>query len=208
MNMEDFYKKLESKILNVIISLLIIVIIVLIIAHDTVKIGESDVLAFIGSIIGGIITLAGVYYTIRSSFVALELTLKKQDDLKFLETIGEKLNRLYKVKGIIFKVDRMLSNRKNGWNEKYEKDNLENIENAILEYLLPNLNPLLENASVVDWEFYNDIKKFVDDTRSYIFNLDSRDFDRLTESVDRLTKIIENHEKRLSEKFKKVSSQK
>ncbi|TYR80702.1 hypothetical protein FZC66_10045 [Priestia megaterium] len=45
-----------------------------------IRMGQADLLAFIGSILSGIITLYGVMVTIKSSFEGIRLTLEKQEE--------------------------------------------------------------------------------------------------------------------------------
>ncbi|WP_416826286.1 hypothetical protein [Ectobacillus polymachus] len=198
-------KNYSYKIRYLTFGILIVILILLIVAHNNLRLGDIDLLAFVGAIIGGLITLFGVQYSIQASFEALELSLKKQEDDKFLERIEVKLNRLYKVKDIIFTADRMLSNKKFGWNKNYEKAEVEEINRGLITYFLPQLNILLEISSSVDYEFFNEIKKFVDDTRSYFFDFSEEDFFKITNSIDQLTKKIEDHESRICNIYEEIS---
>lgn len=161
--------------------------------------------SIVGGVIAGVLTLIGVKISVVASFKGIELTIKHQETERFKETIGMKLNQLYRVKKIVYKVDHLLSNRKYGWNEHYEKQDEQEINKAILLFLLPELNPLLESAAAVDWEFYDEIRKYVDSARECLLRKDE-DFDKLTNITDELCETIEIvHEKRLSEKFKDAS---
>jgi hypothetical protein len=201
-------KKDKVTLLNWIVYLLVFLLVTIIVSWSNhVKLGDVDVLAFIGSIIGGILTLAGVYFTIQSSFNALEVTMKRQENLTFKETMGTKLTQLYKVKGIIYEVARKLENRKYGWNDDLVIEDIEKINQKIFCFLFPNLNPLLEYSSAVDYEFYEDIKNFVTEIRKFIYEMDDNACEKLKNAVDKLVDLIEIHETRLGEKFKNASHQ-
>lgn len=163
--------------------------------------------AIIGGIISGLLTLVGVSLTIKASFKGIKDTIEFQSKEGYKDRVGSKLKHLYTVKSIIYRTDRLLSNRKYGWDEKFEKVDISIINNSILEYLLPNLNNLLELSASVDWEFYEDIKSFVENARKDIYsNSKDIDFDSLTEEVDRIAIEIESkHENRLSEEFREAS---
>lgn len=161
--------------------------------------------AVLGGAISGVLTLIGVKLSIKASFNGIKETMNHQEKERVKETTGLKLNKLYRVKEIIYRAERMLSNRKKGWNENYKKDNLQDINDAILVFILPELNNLLELSASVDWEFYEDIKKFVDQLRALDYFTDSG-LDQIAEKVSELAATIElNHEKRLSEQFKEAS---
>jgi hypothetical protein len=199
-------KKIEYNISNLILYLLLFALICLIAIRNNVTIGDVDPLAFIGAIIGGIITLAGVHYTIKSSNDALILTLQIQDDAKFIESMGIKLQQLNKVKGIIYRADRLLSNRKFGWNEIYEKDDIKKIDSNFYTFFFPNLDALLEISASVDWKFYNDIKTFVDETRKYIFDMNEESIKKLYDPIEQLIEKIHKHEDRLSTRYNEISN--
>lgn len=163
--------------------------------------------AIIGGVVSGTLTLIGVRISVEGSFKGIEKTIEHQDKENFKDKIGLKLHYLYKVKSIIFQADRMLSSRSYGWNENNEKDDPKKIDDAILNFLIPKLNDLLEKSSAVDWMFYNDIKNFVEMARKYMFTFKTEDLDKLAIIVNQLTTTIENdHENRLIEEFKEISS--
>lgn len=110
--------------------------------------------AVIGGGISGILTLVGVQKSINASFKGLEKTVNHQEKERIKESMGVKLNKLYSVKKIIYELDRMLSNRKYGWNVNYVEAKPELIDRAIYDYILPRHNKLLEDASSVDWDFF------------------------------------------------------
>lgn len=163
--------------------------------------------ALIGGFASGAMTLFGVKFSLEGSFSGIELSLEHQKNEKIKETIGIKLNKLYQVKKIVFQLERMLSSRKYGWNERNEKDNLENINGAIYKFILPKLNELLEISASVDWEFYSKIKSFVESARPLLISFKDSDLNELTEIVDELTQKIETeHESRLSNIFEQAST--
>ncbi|URM31589.1 hypothetical protein LLY41_14300 [Cytobacillus firmus] len=163
--------------------------------------------AIIGGVVSGTLTLIGVKISVEGSFKGIRKTIEHQEKENFKENIGLKLNKLYSVKKVIYHLDRMLSSRSYGWNENNIKDDPKKIDEAIVKYIVPKFNELLEISSSVDWEFYNEIKVFVDKARKNIFSFEPDDLDELKGVVDKLTEVIEyEHENRLIEKFKKVSS--
>ncbi|WP_409297736.1 hypothetical protein V1498_06770 [Peribacillus sp. SCS-26] len=162
--------------------------------------------AIIGGVISGILTLVGVRKSVDASFKGIETTIMHQEKERYKETIGPKLNKLYTVKRVIYKLDRMLQCRKFGWNENHEPEDPQQIDNAIYNFILPLHNQLLEDASSVDWEFFNEIDCFVKTSRKLTLHLITEDLDELAIVVDKLTETIENvHEARLKEKFKESS---
>lgn len=162
--------------------------------------------AIIGGIISGGLTLVGVIMTIKSSYKGIEETIYHQVKERTKETIGIKLNKFYQVKNVIYTLDRMLSNRNHGWNDNLEKDDPKVINDAIAKYIIPKYNNLLEISASVDWEFYEEIKKFVEKARKLVFSFEDSDLDILTEIVESLAETIEIvHEKRLSDRFKEAS---
>ncbi|RJS62972.1 hypothetical protein [Priestia filamentosa] len=70
----------EKNIYNIIIGLLLFVLIAVVAVYKVIDIGDVDILAFLGAIIGGIITLLGVHFTIKSSFYQIQK--QKQEDEK------------------------------------------------------------------------------------------------------------------------------
>lgn len=160
--------------------------------------------AIIGGVISGTLTLLGVRMSVKASFKGLNTTIEHQENEKFKETVGLKLSKLYEVKSIIYSLDRLLDRWKYSWDVNYNKVDRGTIEVEIAEYILPKLNLILELSSSVDYEFYFEIKSFVDKTR---LNLIIREnFEDLTKVTDVLTKVIEdNHEKRLTDKYKRAS---
>lgn len=163
--------------------------------------------AIIGGLVSGSLTLIGVKLSIDASFNGIQQTINHQANETFKQTVGKKLNKLYSVKKIIYRADRLLHNRSYGWNEKHEKEDLKEIDKEILYFLLPELNHLLELSSVVDWEFFDEIKQFVDKARECMLNGSKESMEELAKVTDRLTETIEFvHEKRLSNEFKKASN--
>lgn len=162
--------------------------------------------ALLGGFVSGAMTLFGVKFSLEGSFTGIQLSLEHQKNEKIKESIGIKLNKLYQVKKIVFRLDRMLTNREYGWNEELKTDSLENINSAIYEFILPMLNDLLEISASVDWEFYSEIKNFVESARPLLNSLNNSDLDKLSGIVDELTGKIENeHESRLSNIFENAS---
>ncbi len=165
--------------------------------------------AIIGGIISGTLTLIGVKMSVKASFKGLDKTIQHQENEKFNETVGLKLSKLYEVKKIIYTLDRKLDNMEHFWDDNFEKAERGDLEHGILTFLLPKFNVLLEVSSSVDYEFYYEIKSFVDKARANIYSNDKADFESLSLITDKLTKDIEeSHEKRLSDKFKLVSDNK
>ncbi|WP_400194628.1 hypothetical protein [Lysinibacillus telephonicus] len=163
--------------------------------------------ALFGGLVSGLLTLFGVKISLKGSFEGINLTLEYQEKERIKETTGQKLNRLYKVKKIIYHLDRLLSRRKDSLGDNWEKVDSEEIDTEIRKYITPEFNNLLELSASVDWEFYDEIKKFVKQTRPLIYAFDSTSLDKLTDIVDNLTTTIEvKHEERLAEQFKKASN--
>lgn len=163
--------------------------------------------ALIGGLVSGLLTLIGVKLTLKGSFDGIDKTLQYQEKERTKETVGTKLNKLYKVKKIVYKLDRMLDHRKKGKNERYENDAPETIDKAIRDFIFPEFNNLLELAASVDWEFFEEINTFVDASRKLFYTFKPSDMDAVADLADTLTLTIEeNHEKRLIEKFKKASN--
>lgn len=207
--------KYAEWITNIIITLflvfvaLILTILIVYIVNDSFE--EQDTIlagciGFVGAVLGGLITLIGVKLSIKASYDGIKTTIEYQNKEKVKETIGQKYNNFYQVKKIIYKLDNMLSNRKYGWNEKADKEEPEIINDAIYTYIFPVYNNLLEISASVDWEFYKEIKNFVETARPLTYSFTDEGLDTLTEIVDVLTETVEvKHEKRLSEKFEKAS---
>jgi hypothetical protein len=73
--MRDSHEKLLGVITYVLGFAFVVLISIMLSDQD---LGDVDILAFIGALLGGAITLAGVYYTIRGSFEALQQQIKEQ----------------------------------------------------------------------------------------------------------------------------------
>jgi len=207
--------KYAKWITNIIITLflvfvaLLLTILIVYIVNDSFK--EQDTIlagciGFVGAVLGGLITLLGVKLSIKASYDGIKTTIEHQNKEKVKETIGQKLNNFYQVKKIIYKLERMLSNRKYGWNENADKEDSEVINRAIYSYILPKYNNLLEISASVDWEFYKEINDFVETARPLTYSFKDEDLDTLTDIVKTLTKTVEvKHENRLSTKFEEAS---
>ncbi|MFJ7971337.1 hypothetical protein [Psychrobacillus sp. NPDC096389] len=162
--------------------------------------------AIIGGIISGTLTLIGVQMSVKASFKGLKLTIEHQESENFKESVGLKLSKLYEVKNIIYTLDRKLSNWGFSWNDNYEIVDRGILESEIRTYIFPRFNVLLEVSSSVDYEFYYEIKSFVDKARKSFYSEDEPNYNELTVITEKLTKDIEdNHETRISEKYRLLS---
>lgn len=182
------------------LQLFIILILVAIIMTGVTSI---DLLPFIGAIIGGVLTLSGVRYTIKSSSDSLILSLKKQEERSFLESIGEKYSNIKTIKRLVHDMDRQYTNWNLGLNDELELTKKRDQETAqkVLRFILEQFNEITIKSSNVDWLFFNEIKKFVDFGFSNIFNTVDN-LDAIGGYLDKiLIKALDDHEKRLMGKF-------
>lgn len=196
-------KKENEGLYKIIVGVLLFIIGILIgILYNggQLKGGDVDVLSFIGSLLGGILSVLGVIFTIRASFVALEKTISEQNKLRYTDTISNKIKALYKVKSVFYETDRKISNWKYGWNDKFEKTDKSILEHEIYVYFFPNMRFLIEDSLEVDYDFFIMIQDFVKSSRSYVFNNDPETKDvisRLDKEINDIIIKLEIHEARL-----------
>jgi hypothetical protein len=135
------------------ISLLFAVVITVIIAcYSGIRIGEADILAFLGSIIGGVITLAGVYFTIISSFKSVELSLREQERNRFINSYPTKIKNLREIISEINQIRTDLS-----------ESNLTGLRD-----ITKKLEPLIDKAVYVDGIVYENVNRMNRYVKSYL----------------------------------------
>jgi hypothetical protein len=176
------------------------------------KLGEVDVLAFVGSITGGVITLIGVQYTIKSSQQSIILSLQKQQEINTLQNMGIKISKLKSVKYIIHKTSGKISKWDIGFDENYKKieKRIEEDAHKILIEFLDEFNKLLEDSADIDWYIFNDIQSFInavwEEIRSDKKNPEVLDFIEKT-FIDELMSKLDKHERRLSDEYESLTKE-
>lgn len=147
-------KKINKGLLNVIAYLLLVslfIVIYIILGNKHLGLGEVDVLSFLGALLGGAITLVGVYYTIRASFDSIEKQrlqqIKNDEEVRYIN----QLPALVKIK---FELDKMLASINNALQlreslKEFLKDKRQTLEEV--EYELDEMGYKIYLINETNW---------------------------------------------------------
>jgi len=179
-------------IFSLIIAVLLTLVAFIIFNVDFVrsKFGEVDLVAFIGSIIGGFITIIGVVATIQYSIKSVNLVTEKQDREKYIDQYPIKSKLLDK------KIKEITKFQQNIKFDDHHKLN----ESITLLYTL------VQETEVISGRVYHYIKGFVDYIENIVNIANRTVFYNLTDQDERESKLIEI-EKKINEKFYEVVAQ-
>ncbi|WP_249871626.1 hypothetical protein [Oceanobacillus saliphilus] len=196
--MKDF----EKRLLNLITYVAILIIVLLIVGYKSFgNVDGAALLSFLGALVGALITLVGVLFTINASFEGIKLSIQKQERQDFLDNAPKKIRILHSI-----------NKKLNQLSDEIMLNNDNNFTNINTEKIEAIINNLLDESSQVNATTFNVIEDLEPHLTLYfipeykkLIGVDERGFPKLTDQ-NKYTKLCKDSIKKVDEAIEKISS--
>ncbi|MGD6993987.1 hypothetical protein [Sutcliffiella horikoshii] len=163
----------------------------------------SALIGFLGSILGGVVTLIGVKWTIKASFEGINLSVDRQERQIFLDSYPRKLRLMHSING---KLNLLADNIMLNTDLKAPSKDIELIKNLISD--------LLDESSQVNDAVFSDIADlephitlyFIPDYKK-LFKTDDDGFPTLIDT-QKYVKLVNTNYKLVVDTIKKIDNHK